>query len=69
MDKTTFGSIAIGTKFVLPGGRRIFTKTTSRLAKADAINAVTLTFAKVQEVVPERDATVDDILGSWSKMS
>lgn len=71
MDKTTrFADIAVETKFILGGrSRDQWIKVDSKTAR---LVASTLgTHSRIQPetaVVPEHDATVSAILGSWGKL-
>jgi len=68
MDKlTTFGAIAIGTKFVAPGETVQYTKTGERLATRTSDGRV-MTVGRGQNVVPEFTATCADILNSWGRL-
>jgi hypothetical protein len=67
MDKlTTFKDIAIGTKFVKQGQTAVYTKWSDDHAKRSGrtpfpVNPDT-------KVVPEHDATTNDILASWGTL-
>jgi hypothetical protein len=66
--KTTFGDLKVGDKFILPGGRKAYVKTTERSAVNANRKTDFLFVSPTSYVVPEFDATVDDILGSWGKL-
>jgi hypothetical protein len=67
MTKTTFGRIAVGSKFTARGQTATHTKVDDRHAKRDK-DGIVITVGFRTEVVPEHGATIDDILGSWSKL-
>lgn len=64
---TFFNDLKVGDKFKLPGGTVVFRKVNGHTAAAvgskDKILANPMT-----EVVPEHNATAEDILNSWRKL-
>lgn len=67
MTKTTFGQIAIGTKFREPGKTNDYKKLDARLAVRTS-DGMLREFSAGWQVVPEHNATAADILGSWAAM-
>lgn len=74
---TTFADIAIGTKFVKQGQTTVYTKWSAEHAKRWGSSSqgrigrpgmLPFTMKASTVVVPEHDATSDDILASWRKL-
>ncbi len=68
MKLTTFASLEIGTKFVLPGGTTVYQKRDAAMA-ASVKGRRVLPLRPDAPVVPEYDASPLDILNSWSNLN
>lgn len=66
MKKTTFRDLAVGARFILPGGTVVYMKIDARQARPVRGKVTAIVTIKAGDaVVPETTPTVEDILNSW----
>jgi serine acetyltransferase len=63
---TFFNDLKVGDKFKLPGGSVVFRKVNGHTAAVGSKDRILVN--PLTEVVPEHNATADDILNSWRKL-